>query len=187
MKLKISKELGQKIAVTVLMSGLFIFAYAKYFVQPALKSIKANSKKVEELSGRVNELERRAKRRDKLVVEIAQAEATWASLKALLPEKQELPTILKVMDKISRKFRVSLGSINPLALTDTDLYQEIPFGLVVTGSYHDVAMFLETMGKMERIFHARDLILSAGGASSETPWATVTGNLILVTFQYKGS
>ncbi|MBI4064492.1 MAG: type 4a pilus biogenesis protein PilO [Elusimicrobia bacterium] len=187
MKFNISKEMAQKILIGVLMSGLVVYSYSQYFLMPTLASIKENKKKIEELSKRVDELERRARKRDKLLAEIAEAEAMWAILKAKLPEQEDLPSILRVIDKIGRKFRLKVQTITPSPISGAELYNEIPFSLAVTGAYHDVAMFLEAVGRLERIFHARDLNLSAGSPTTEAPWTSVSGNLILVTFQYRGS
>ncbi|MBI4668373.1 MAG: type 4a pilus biogenesis protein PilO [Elusimicrobia bacterium] len=185
-KLKLSKEQIQQIAVAVLMTALVGFVYFKYFLKPNMESIKENKAKVVDLTGRVDELEKRAKKRERLLIEIEQAETAWQALKAKLPEKQDMPGILKIIDQLTRRHRLQMGSIAPQPISSSELYYEIPFAISVTGSYHDLAMFLEAFGKTERIFHARNLSISPAASTPERPQTSVSASLTLVTFQYKG-
>ncbi|MBI2069999.1 MAG: type 4a pilus biogenesis protein PilO [Elusimicrobia bacterium] len=185
-KIKLSKEQIQQIAAAVMMAALGSFVYFKYFLKPNLESIKKNKVKVVELTKRVEDLEKRAKKRERLLAEIAEAESAWTALRAKLPDTQNMPNILQVITQMARKHRVQVSNINPMSASSAGLYDEIPFGLSITGSYHDVALFMETMGKMERIFHTRNLSLSRASPTTEAPWISVSVSLTLVTYQYKG-
>ncbi|MBI4369430.1 MAG: type 4a pilus biogenesis protein PilO [Elusimicrobia bacterium] len=186
-KIKLTKQQQQTILAVVLMAGMVTFGYVQYFLRPTLKKIKADKAKISELSKRVDDLDRRARNRERLVSEIDQAEKTWVFLRAKLPDKKNLPQILQTINQLTRRFRIRMGSINPQGITSSELYYEIPFGLTVTCSYHDLALFLAAMGETERIFHARGVSISPSPPTANEPWVSISANLTLVTFQYKGS
>lgn len=184
---KFSKEQIQQIAVAILFTFLFIFAYFRYFLKPMLSDLKEKKVKIEELSKRAEELEKRANKLDRLKEDYKIAEITWESLKARLPDKRDLPGIIQTITKITQKHQLILTSLSPQPPRGSDLYEEYPFDLRVTGSYHDVARFLVTIGTLERIYRAENLTLSPMGPTPGAAGASVSASMTLITYKYKGS
>lgn len=185
-KIRLTKEQQQKIIVAVLFIGGSVFAYTKYFLQPTLKKMKDNQVKIVELSDRLTILQRRAVQQDRLKREIVEAEQKWETLKAKLPEREELPKVLEIITQTARRSRIEMGNLSPEKIRSQELYDEIPFTTSIRSSYHDLVKFLADLGTMERIFHARQLSLTALTGSTETPWQTISVQVSLVTFKSKG-
>lgn len=185
-KIKLTKEQMQQIAAGILMTGLFAYAYTTYFYKPKMASIKKTTEEIQALTTRLEELKKRAARKDRLMAEIAAAERRWEDLKARLPEGRQLPQILQTITKIAQRHRMEITRLEPKPVVSADLYNEIPFGVTFSGSYHDLVLFLTEIGSLERLYHARDMVLSPAAATQTNPATSVSATLTLVTFEYRG-
>lgn len=185
--IKLTKQQIQQIALGVMLTGLGCFTYYRYFLTPKLAQIKEKKVQIEQLSKRLEELQRRAAKRSQLLADIAKAERQWEDLKSRLPNDRELPAILQTINRIAQKHRVVLQNLRPGPIQAADLYYEIPFGLTTTGAYHDVAAFLVEMGNLTRVYKVRDLTLSPAAGGAERPDISIGASFTLVTYQYKGS
>ncbi|MEK7288115.1 MAG: type 4a pilus biogenesis protein PilO [Elusimicrobiota bacterium] len=184
---KFSKDQIQQIAIGALFAFLFVFVYWRYFLKPTTAAIKEKKIKIEEMSKRVEELDRRAKRLDRLKTELAAAEQDWQGLRARLPDKRDLPGIINTITQITHKHRLTLSTISPMQSRGSDLYNEYPFNITITGTYHDIAQFLVSVGNLDRIYRAENLSLTPAAPTPEAPNVSVGASLTLITYQYKGS
>lgn len=185
--IKLNKQQIQQIVFGILLTGLGCFTYYRYFLTPKLAEIKEKKVQIEQLSKRLEELQRRAAKRSQLLADIAKAERQWEDLKSRLPNDRELPVILQTINRLAQKHRVVLQNLRPEPIQTADLYYEIPFVLVTVGAYHDVAAFMVEMGNLTRVYKVRNLSINPSPGSAERPDISVGASFTLVTYQYRGS
>jgi type IV pilus assembly protein PilO len=70
----------------------------------------------------------------------------------LLPTSSEIPALLKSITKLGNDSNLQFLLFSPeREVPKEELYVEIPVSIEVMGGYHDVAMFFDKIGKLDRI------------------------------------
>ncbi|GAB6909911.1 Pilus assembly protein PilO [Desulfosarcina cetonica] len=85
------------------------------------------------------------------------AEEQFKIVMRALPEKEEIPTLLTGISKAGKDSGLTFVLFQPKPEVKKDFYAEIPLALRVTGDYHGVATFFESVAELNRIVNIRDI------------------------------
>jgi type IV pilus assembly protein PilO len=80
-----------------------------------------------------------------------------------LPEKKEIPSLLRGIAHLARESQLKVKYFEPKGLVSKEFYAELPFELRYAGSYHSIGYFFDGMRRMERIVKIDDFTLEAKG------------------------
>ncbi len=80
---------------------------------------------------------------------------------AELPEDKNIEDLLQLFQDRAIKAGLKIGSIEPKAAITERFYAKIPIPMTVTGNYHEVATFFDSLGRMRRIVNVSDVSLDA--------------------------
>ncbi len=94
-------------------------------------------------------------RREKELLEQQLTEAL-----AELPEDKKIEDLLQVFEDRALKAGLKIVSIEPKAPASERFYAKIPIPMQVTGNYHEIATFFDSLGRMRRIVNVSDVSLS---------------------------
>lgn len=172
-------------ASSILAVGAVLYGYAACLAKPLRQDIADSQSKVDVLRGKLNVTRARAQQLGQLQQEMANLQVELADLEKQLPKTRELPALLRVLAHRAEGYGITVGTFSPQKPVAKGLYDEIPYNLSITASYHSLARFLVEMGKGDRLFAARNLALTAG-ASKTDPAKTVDATFQLIAFQYHG-
>jgi type IV pilus assembly protein PilO len=78
---------------------------------------------------------------------------------AELPEEKNLEDLLQVFQDRAIKAGLKIGSIEPKAPVNERFYAKIPIPMTVTGNYHEIATFFDSLGRMRRIINVNEVSL----------------------------
>jgi type IV pilus assembly protein PilO len=95
-------------------------------------------------------------RREKELLEQQLTEAL-----AELPEDKKIEDLLQVFEDRALKAGLKILSIEPKAPSSERFYARIPIPMSVTGNYHEIATFFDSLGRMRRIVNVSDVVLDA--------------------------
>jgi type IV pilus assembly protein PilO len=126
----------------------------------------------------------RAQQLSKMQQEMAGLQVDVAQLEKQLPKDRELPALIRTLIHRAESYGVILGSLSPGKPVSKGLYDEIPYNVSLTASFHSLGHFLTSMGKGDRLFAARNLALSP--AAAKEPSKTVNATFQLIAFKYHG-
>ena len=76
---------------------------------------------------------------------------------SLLPNEADIHNILRQLSILSRKTNVDLYSFRPGQTASRGFYNEITMDLKISGTYNDIAIFLDQIGKLSRIINVFDI------------------------------
>jgi type IV pilus assembly protein PilO len=88
-----------------------------------------------------------------------------------LPEEKNIEALLQLFQDRALKAGLEIGSIEPGKPATERFYARIPIPMTVTGNYHEIATFFDSLGRMRRIVNVSDVLL-------DTP-KDVNGKMIL--------
>jgi type IV pilus assembly protein PilO len=78
---------------------------------------------------------------------------------AELPEEKNIEDLLQLFQDRALKAGLKIGSVEPKAPTTERFYAKIPIPMTVTGNYHEIATFFDSLGRMRRIVNVSDVVL----------------------------
>jgi type IV pilus assembly protein PilO len=111
-------------------------------------------------------------------------EEDLANALKLLPRDKEIPSLLRDIYTLGRKSGIEFKSFEPQREVARQLYAEIPVKMTITGSYHEIAVFFDRIGKMSRIVNVSNLDITMQQKEDAAPQLTI--NCMATTFMFLG-
>jgi len=168
------------IAAAALLIPVVVFGFM--FVSPKNKEIKGLQKNKLTLEQEISKAEAVARQLDKHKAEMVQTGKLFEQASELLPQKKEIPSLLTNISSQGTSSGLDFLSFKPAAERMQDFYAEIPVDISVNGSYHNVAVFLDKVSRLDRIVTAQNL--SMGAPKIEDGEAILSTKLSLVTYRF---
>jgi type IV pilus assembly protein PilO len=173
------------VAGSLLVTIAILYAYSAYFYGPIHREVLKEQKDIQDLKQSLKVAQERAQQLSKMQQEMASLQVDVAQLEKQLPKDRELPALIRVLTHRAESFGIVLQSLTPGRPVSKGLYDEIPYNVSLTSSFHGLGHFLTTLGKGDRLFAARNLALTPT-ASKTDPSKTINATFQLIAFKYHG-
>jgi type IV pilus assembly protein PilO len=170
---------GQVGAFAVLAIG-GIGAFIYYYDMPARAEIETRQEQLVVLKKDITRGLNTAKKLPEFEREVAQLEARLTALSAVLPEEKDAADLLRRMQTVAAQSNLTIKSFKPEKVVSKQLHAEWPISLEVDGTYHNLALFCDRVGKFTRTVNISDLDVK--GKSTPDPNSTITATLVATTF-----
>ncbi len=179
---KIAIVAGVAVLVTVvnyLALGMPTFGASISDLEAKLRKAQVEQKRLDqdyiEKTAIANDLNRF--RREKELLEQRLQEAL-----AELPEDKKLDELLALFQDRATKSGVEILTIEPQAQASEGFYARIPIPMSVQGNYHEVATFLDALGRLRRIVNVTNLALDQ--PKSQSGRVMLTSKFLATTFMF---
>jgi type IV pilus assembly protein PilO len=116
-------------------------------------------------------------RREKELLEQQLTEAL-----AELPEDKKIEDLLQLFEDRALKAGLRIGSIEPKAPQTERFYAKIPIPMTVTGNYHEIATFFDSLGRMRRIVNVSEVSLD--GPRDVSGKVILNGKFLVTAFMF---
>jgi type IV pilus assembly protein PilO len=123
----------------------------------------ATARKLPEFRAQVNELEGRL-----------------SNLRAILPEEKDAEDLLRRLQTVAVQSNVVIKNFKPEATVTKQLHAEWPITLNLDGTYHNLALFFDRVGKFTRIVNISNVDIK--GKDKPVPNSTITASCTATTF-----
>ena len=80
---------------------------------------------------------------------------------AELPEDKKIEDLLQLFQDRAIKAGLKIGNIEPKPPVAERFYAKIPIPMTVTGNYHEIATFFDSLGRMRRIVNVSEVLLDS--------------------------
>ena len=131
----------------VLVIGLYIWLV--YI--PKTGEIKTIKSELDRLESNIRIARVRAKNLKRLEADLTKSQSDLKIAIKLLPTTSEIPSLLKSITKLGNDSNLEFLLFSPERQVPKEFYVKIPVSIEVLGSYHDVAIFFDKVGKLDRI------------------------------------
>ena len=175
-------EPSRKIAIAVGVPLLVLLAYYFLIVSP-------RTVRTAQLATHIEEMEQE---RDKKKFEAEQMPERQKEVDALdkqlkfaltrLPDEKEIPDLLSSISNLGRDSGLEILVFRQMPEGYQEFYAEVPVDMQVRGNYHQVAQFLDRVGKLDRIVNVSNIALKAPKNVDETVQLDV--NSRVTTFRF---
>ena len=99
-----------------------------------------------------------------------------------LPESADLDELLAQLNEIGRKSGLEISAVEPTAEEAAQIYVKIPIKMALTGNYHEIAMFLQSLANLRRIVNVNNIQLGTPALKAEK--VVLNGTFIATTFRF---
>lgn len=99
-----------------------------------------------------------------------------------LPESADLDELLAQLNEIGRKSGLEISAVEPTAEETAQIYVKIPIKMALTGNYHEIAMFLQSLANLRRIVNVNNIQLGTPALKAEK--VVLNGTFIATTFRF---
>ncbi len=165
------------------------FVFVSYRMAPLNFSQKAKriaraEQQLEKLQAEIRKGRQARARLDELERDIAALERKLTDLRQVLPTEPELGDLLKWIKSLADQTNLDLLVFSPGSLQEGEFLLEQPIQMQVRGTYHQLGMFFDRVGKHARIINIQDVDIrpARGGSSGQ---ATIEASFTAKTFIYK--
>jgi type IV pilus assembly protein PilO len=141
------------------------------------------------LEKQYSELEKDRASKQAIVENLARYEARLNELqqrlneaRALLPDDADVPQLLAQLDNRARQAGLAIDKFQPKGETQKDFYAEIAFEMNVRGSYHEVATFIDSVGKLDRIVNVQGINMLT--PRTENQKVVLASNFFIKTYRF---
>ena len=101
---------------------------------------------------------------------------------AELPEEKKIDELLQLFQERARKAGLEIATIEPLAEVNEKFYARVPINMAVTGNFHEIVTFFDSLARLRRIVNVNNILL-------DTPKDTggkviLSGKFLVTTFMF---
>lgn len=101
---------------------------------------------------------------------------------AELPEAADLDELLGQLNEIGRKSGLEISAVEPAPEESAQIYVKIPIKMALTGNYHEIAMFLQSLANLRRIVNVNNIQLGSPTLKSEK--VVLNSSFVATTFRF---
>jgi len=102
------------------------------------------------------------------------------TLSEVLPEEKDAADLLRQMQTVATQSDLTIKSFKPAPVVSKELHAEWPINLQIDGTYHNLALFFDRVGKFTRIVNISSIDLK--GKQKQDPNSTITADCVATTF-----
>jgi type IV pilus assembly protein PilO len=99
-----------------------------------------------------------------------------------LPNEKEIPTLLTNIASLAKDQGLDVLRFKPSGEVPKGFYAEVPVELKLSGSFHQIALFFQSVGELPRIVNMGNLIM--GSAKTADGRTTLTVDCLATTFRF---
>jgi type IV pilus assembly protein PilO len=124
--------------------------------------------------------QRTARQLPEFRAEVEELEGRLENLRAVLPEEKDAADLLRRMQTVAVQSNLTLRGFKPQAIATKQLHAEWPISLELDGTYHNLALFFDRVGKFARIVNITDLAIK--GKDKPNQQTTISASCLATTF-----
>jgi type IV pilus assembly protein PilO len=156
--------------------GWFVYSYEL----PAREEMKSRQQQLVGLRADIQKGLDTARKLPEFRSQVTELEGRLANLRAVLPEEKDAADLLRRMQTVATQSNLDIHSFRPNPVVTKQLHAEWPITLELNGTYHNLALFFDRVGKFTRIINISNVDIK--GRDNATPGMTITATCTATTF-----
>lgn len=111
-----------------------------------------------------------------------QLEQKLAEALTELPNTKDIDELIRQLDDVGKKAGLDITVIEPQPEAPEAFYAKIPIRMTVSGNYHEIALFFESVSRLRRIVNIRDI--SFTGPLIKNEKVVLKADYLATTFRF---
>ena len=177
-----TKSQNQAIIVAVIMGILIIILFWNLAYSPLLSRIGKLDSDIKVVQQKLDEANSIAGQQTQIERELATVQRNLALMSEMLPQKKDIPKMLKLITQKGNENSIRFNTFRPSALIPREFYNEVPIEMSVRSSFNNLGQFFTKLGNLNRIVNVENVQLTPGG--TESARETINATFVIKTFTY---
>jgi type IV pilus assembly protein PilO len=169
-------QVGAFLILAIAGVGVFVW----YYELPFREDLEAREVQLTALRNDIAKGQATAKQLGQFRAEVDDLEGRLGSLRAVLPEEKDAADLLRRMQTVATQSNLTIKSFKPAAPVTKQLHAEWPIELQLEGTYHNLAIFFDRVGKFTRIINITGL--DVRGKEPPDANTTIIAQCVATTF-----
>jgi len=148
---------SKKILLLGILVALLVGLYIYLIYWPNQELLKKKKVEMAALEGQVRELRIVAANMKRFQAEAAKLREELKVAVTQLPTSKEIPSLLSNISKLGKDSGLEFLLFKPAGEVSKEFYAEIPVEIRVRGTYNNVALFFDKVGKLPRIVNISEV------------------------------
>ena len=153
----LAMEPRQKLGVIVGGPLLILVLYYVFILGPRVMETNELRQRVTQMEEDRERKQARTADRDKAVAQLQEVETALARAMTQLPDRKEIPDLLSSISLLGRDSGLDILVFRQRPEAYREFYAEVPVEMEVRGTYHQVAAFLDQVGRLDRIVNVSNI------------------------------
>lgn len=162
--------------------GFFIIIFLVFSYFPSKGEIDKTQASIDELNRRLTKIKVTVSKKKEYDERKALITMQFEEALKHLPNTKEIPALLKNISQLASDSQLKFMVFTQQAERPKDFYYEIPVAIEMSGNYHNVAIFFDKIGRMDRIVNILDVTMQP---TKEYSTDLVT-KCTAITYRFKG-
>jgi len=171
-----------QVGAFILLAGGGVGAFYTYYEKPVRAEMALREKQLAIIRGDIVKGQTTAKKLDDFRGQVNELEAQLGNLRAVLPDEKDAADLLRSMQSVAAQSNLTIKSFKPSAPTVKEIHAEWPIQLELEGTYHNLAIFFDRVGKFTRIVNISSLQVEGKDAKDKARQNTITAKCVATTF-----
>jgi type IV pilus assembly protein PilO len=142
---------GQKLGILVGLIILISVSFYSFLYSPQAHEIAKLNESIEAAQNEKSIKEKRAANLPKLQQELGELDVRLKEAIAQLPSKKEIADLLSNIATKAQESGLDINLFRPRPENYKDFYAEIPVEINIKGTFHNVIMFFDAIGRLTRL------------------------------------
>ncbi len=177
--IKQSYRYGILLGTIAILIGLFVYL----IYMPKTSEIKTTQASIDDLNQQINRAKLEQKKLPERRAEKEKVDAQFEEALKLLPNSKEIPSLLTKISELGNESQLDVRIVKPKNETTKEFFIEMPIAIEVRGTYHDIAVFFDKVGHMERIMNIQNVSMKPETERS----TTLVTACDATTYRFKGN
>jgi type IV pilus assembly protein PilO len=169
-----------QVGAFALLGAAAIGGFFYYYELPTREEMASRQLQLDSLRADIAKGLATAQQLPKFRTEVDDLEGRLNNLRAVLPEEKDAADLLRRMQTVAVQSNLTIRGFKPAPIVTRQLHAEWPIALELDGTYHNLALFLDRLGKFTRIVNVTNLEIT--GKDEPSPNSTITARCIATTF-----
>jgi type IV pilus assembly protein PilO len=174
--------LGQKVGVVAAFVILLTGANWYFFVDPMQTQIAQKQSQLRALEDELIQKQSIANNLAQFKHEKEILERRLAQALTELPNEANIDDLIRSLAEIGTKSGLTINTIDPQPEQRQSFYAAIPIVMSVTGNYHEIGVFLDSLSKLARIVNVTNIKM--GSAKTQNDKIVVGATYVATTFRF---
>lgn len=169
-------QIGAFVALAAAGCGAFVY----YYEMPARADMTSRRQQLTALRADIAKGVNTAKKLPEFRSQVTELEGRLSNLRAVLPEEKDAADLLRRLQTVAMQSNLEIKSFKPNLTVTKQLHAEWPISLELHGTYHNLAIFFDRVGKFTRIINITGVGIK--GRDKPEPNYTITATCTATTF-----
>lgn len=149
--------LYQRVLILLILAAVIVGGYVYLLHLPAQEELQRLQKKNDRVLMKLQESRRIANNLPRFKAEYEKMQQRLNDALRELPNKSEIPSLLSSIAGMARDNGLEVKEFKPGKEVIKDFYADVPVSLKLAGSYHEMALFCQSVSNLDRIVNIRNL------------------------------